>query len=77
MLEYFGELKTALDERESVDVVYLDCQKVIYTVPHRKLLLKLRTVSVGGMILKQTEAFLTNRQQRMVVKGASSEWLPI
>ena len=63
-----------IDDRTSVDVVYLDFQKAFDKVPHRRLLTKLEAYGVNGSVLRWIKAFLSNRKQRVVVRGALSEW---
>ena len=63
-----------IDDGTSVDVVYLDFQKAFDKVPHRRLLTKLEAYGVNGSILHWIKAFLSNRKQRVVVRGALSEW---
>ena len=41
------------------------------------LIFKLRSACVGGCLLPICLEFLTDRRQRVVVDGASSEWIPI
>ena len=40
-------------------------------------LLKLKSIGVGGSVLSICREFLSNRRQRVVVDGATSEWIPI
>ena len=63
-----------IDDGTSVDVVYLDFQKAFDKVPHRRLLTKLEAYGVNGSILHWIKAFLSNRKQRVVVRGTLSEW---
>lgn len=65
--EYFKELEDALNNKESVDTIYLDCKKSFDTVPHRWLLAKLKSVGIQGAILSWTEALLKDRKQRCVL----------
>ena len=46
-------------------------------VSHMGLLLKLRFVGVSGSVLSICREFLFNRRQRVVIDGATSEWIPI
>ena len=50
LLEYFLDLKDALDEGHCVDAVYLDCRKAFDTVPHKRLLTKLKQVGIKGEV---------------------------
>ena len=74
LLEYLHFVEDAVDNGDCVDAVYLDCSKAFDTVPHELLLYKLKHVGIDGGMLQWTKAFLTDRQQRVQVKGTSSEW---
>lgn len=60
-----------------VDAVYLDFSKAFDSVPHKRLLNKLKSYGVEGQLLRWIEAFLTDRQQRVVVNGSKSCWVPV
>ena len=77
LLEYFQEIHDAIDADHPVDAIYLDCKKAFDTVPHKRLLSKLRAYGISGKILKWIENFLSNRSQRVVVKGVLSDSLPV
>ncbi len=77
LLEYFEDLEDALDDGDSVDVVYLDCKKAFDTVPHRRLLSKIQAVGIGGDILGWIMSFLNERRQRVSSRGAHSQWLRV
>ena len=79
LLEYFQEVHDYLDEIETcgVDAIYLDCKKAFDTVPHKRLLIKLRAYGITGNLLKWIESFLTNRTQRVVINGVHSDSLPV
>ena len=48
LLETVHEINTILEDGEVVDLVYLDFQKTFHTVPHERLLLKLKAPGGGG-----------------------------
>ena len=39
-------------------------------------LFKLKSIGVGGSVLSISREYLVNRRQRVVVDGATSEWIP-
>ena len=57
-----------------VDVVYLDFRKAFDSVPHRRLIAFLEQNGVNGKTLNWIKAFLSGRQQRVVVNGTFSTW---
>ncbi|CAL4059585.1 unnamed protein product, partial [Meganyctiphanes norvegica] len=77
LLEYFQEIHDFLDASDPVDAVYLDCKKAFDTVPHKRLIAKLKAYGITGKILKWIESFLSDRSQRVVIKGVLSESLPV
>ncbi|CAL4257485.1 unnamed protein product, partial [Meganyctiphanes norvegica] len=77
MHEYFLEVHDILDEHDPVDAIYLDCKKAFDTVPHRRLLAKLQAYGITGKVLKWIECFLSDRSQRVIVKGILSDSLPV
>ena len=48
LLTYLDDIVNAIDNRENVDVNYLDCEKVFDRVPHQRLMTKLEVQ--GGRI---------------------------
>ncbi len=58
----------------SVDISYFDFQKAFDKVPHVRLLTKLKAHGVTGNIHKWIEDWLSERKQRLVIKGISSGW---
>ena len=60
-----------------VDIVFIDLCKAFDKVPHRRLILKLRKFDIGGVLIDWLEAFLTNRQQRVVLGNSTSDWIRV
>ena len=60
-----------------VGVVFLNFDKAFDTVPHARLLNKLSGFGLNNKTLAWITAFLGNRQQRVVVNGQSSGWIPV
>ena len=50
-----------LDNKETIDVVYLDFKKAFDSVPHERLLIKLETYSITGNVLLLIRSFLEER----------------
>ena len=70
ILESNGNFTFMLDNRETIDVVYLDYKKAFDSVPHERLLTKLGAYGVTGNILEWIRPFLESRLQR--VRGGRS-----
>ena len=59
--------------KTQTDVVVLDFSKAFDVVPHQRLLHKLNHYGIRGTTLNWIQNFLTNRTQKVVVDGSSSE----
>ena len=68
---------SSLDKRTSTHAVFLDFSKAFDSVPHQRLLLKLENMGVRGSLLDWFRVFLSNRHQRVLVDGYSSDWKPV
>ena len=73
LLEVLDSWTETLDEGGSIDIVYMDYQKAFDSVPHRRLLLKLESTGVKNYVLNWVRDFLSNRKQRVIINGASSQ----
>ena len=51
--------------------------KAFDSVPHERLLIKLRSLGIVGNLINWLRHFLTCRKQRVVVRGTFSEWAPV
>ena len=69
LLKIFDQWTLALD-----NLVYLDFRKAFDSVPHRRLKAILEQNGVNGKTLNWIKAFLSGRQQRVVVNGTFSTW---
>ena len=59
--------------KTQTDVVVLDFSKASDVVPHQRLLHKLDHYGIRGTTLNWIQNFLTNKTQKVVVDGSSSE----
>ena len=66
-----------LDEDGTIDDINMDFQKAFDSVPHKRLLGKLRSYGITGDVHMWLEAFLSNRKQRVQVNGTMSEWTDV
>ena len=73
------ETETNFDSNTPVDVrgAFLDISKVFDKVWHKGALFKLKSYSVEGGLLSLLECFLSNREQRVVLNGQTSDWRKI
>jgi ribonuclease P/MRP protein subunit RPP40 len=74
---FLDRITRIVDEGNNVDVIYLDLAKAFDRVPHQRLLMKLKQHGITGKLLKWIESWLSNRRQRVCIRGAASHWIPI
>ena len=67
------EFTQNFESKTQTDVVVLDFSKAFDVVPHQRLLHKLDHYGIRGTTLNWIQNFLTNRTQKVVVDGSSSE----
>ena len=72
-------LYKAFDAYSTLDArgVFLDISKAFDKVWHEVLIYKLKSMGVSDSLLKLFQSFLTNRFQRVLLNGQTSEWLPV
>ena len=77
LLEVLELWYKALDDGKKVDVNFLDFAKAFDSVPHRRLILKMKMYGIDGKIARWVRAFLAKRRQAVVVNGSSSGWTEV
>ena len=70
LLETFEEVTRMMDEGGGVDIIYLDYSKAFNSVPHKRLLSKLKSYGVNEEVWKWVEDFLVGRRQQVSVGDA-------
>ena len=74
LLTVLDKLVTSLENGNPVDMIYLDIQEAFDSVPHKRLIKKIKCLGIDGNIYKWIKDFLTNRKQRVTLNGKSSKW---
>ena len=74
VLDYFTK---HLDKGHSVEMIYLDFQKVFDSVPHQRLMQKLTSIGLQGKVLKLIKSFISDRTQQIVLNGRKSSTIPV
>ena len=67
----------SLHSREEIDCIYLYFQKAFVTVPHAKLISKLKAYGKEGPLIRWITNLLSNRIQIVVVNNEMSTWSAI
>ena len=70
-------LAQSMDNKQQVDLVYLDFAKAFDRVPHSKLICKLYLLGIRDPLLSWFRSYLYKRRHRVVIDGFASEWLPV
>ena len=55
-------------------IVFGDISEAFDRVWHKGLIYKLKKIRISGKLLKWFENYLSDRQQRVVINGESSDW---
>lgn len=77
LLHVVDEWTKLLDEGGEADVIYMDFQKAFDKVPNQRLLQKLNSYGITGSVYNWIKRFLTNRKQRVHIKGTYSDWTEV
>ncbi len=74
MLSCYNDWCTSRNSSKATDVIFLDFSKAFDRVPHERLLLKLNRHGIDGNLLLWLRNFLTERKQRVNIRGSFSTW---
>lgn len=74
LLSIYHTFCEAVDAGKEVRVVFFDISKAFDRVWHNGLIFKLRNLGINGSVLAWLENYLTDRMQRVVINGQTSEW---
>ena len=73
LLEFLEFVTRIVDEGKNMDIVFLDFAKAFDKVPKERLLAKLAAHGVEGKVLQWVRRWLTDRKQRVVLNGETSD----
>ena len=71
------EIARSLDKGEETDLIIMDFSKAFDSVPHQRLLMKLRYYGIRGILNTWLTQWLTCRSQSVVVDGYNSPDVPV
>jgi hypothetical protein len=74
LISIIHQIYTALETGQEVCIIFLDVSKAFYRVYHDGLIHKLQCMGIGGNLLQWLTSYLSNRRQRVVINGQSSQW---
>ena len=74
LLESYHDLIQLADNGSAVDIVFLDHKKAYDSVPHKKLICKLKDYWIPGNLLLWLMDLLHQRTQKITVEGTNSNW---
>ena len=63
------------DEGKQTDMIFFDFSKAIDSVNHNMLIYKLQKLGFSGKLLLWITDYLTDRSQRVVLDGSTSDWV--
>ena len=73
LLKYLDKCAQSVATGKVVDAIYLDFEKAFDTVPHQRLIGKLKAYGITGGVLKWITDYLSERTQVVSVNGTESE----
>ena len=73
LLEVINDFSSYIDQGVPFDAIYLDFRKAFDSVPHERLLVKLRSYGIDGKVYMWIKDFLSDRLQYVKVGDQCSE----
>ena len=77
LLSCIEEWSKILESDDTVDVIYTDFAKAFDSVPHQRLLKKLKNNGIIGKTLGWIQAFLSDREQCVKIEQEYSDWIRV
>ena len=74
LVDIYNTFCKALDNGLEVRAVFCDISKAFDRVWHKGLIYKLKRAGINGLLLDWLSDYLTNRKQRVVIPGGTSDW---
>ena len=75
LLDVYEHVGKCLDEGKQMDMIFFS--KAFDSVNHTMLLHKLKKLGFSGKLFDWLSDYLCNRNQRVVLNGCASEWIPV
>ena len=77
LIQVMDDFSKMIEEGKPIDIIYLDFQKAFDQVPHERLLIKLKSYGIDGIVLKWIRSFLSDRKQWVKVGSSKSLEAPV
>ena len=77
LLRALDDWTSAMDNGNDIDCIYTDFRKAFDTVPHKRLLSKLKSYGISEQLRKWITSWLSNRRQKVIINGEESDWTPV
>ena len=77
LISLIEDVSRAMDKHQQTDLILLDFSKAFNTVPHHRLLTKLKYYRINITVCQWIQTWLTSRSQRVLVESESSESIPV
>lgn len=74
LLSVLDKWTSAIEQGNPVDCIYMDFQKAFDTVPHNRLISKMKSYNIHPHTIAWVQDFLTDRVQRVNVNNGQSSW---
>ena len=62
-VDFIDEIQRSMNSRQQTDLLFIDFSKAFDTVPHKRLLNKLKFYGIRGPLLQWISSWLTKRYQ--------------
>ena len=73
LLKILNDWTESIENGKFSDCIYLDYRKAFDTVPHQRLLSKMKSYNINSNIIEWTKQYLSNRTQYVELNGIKSE----
>ena len=77
LLQFYEMVTETMDRGSATGIFYFDLEKAFDTVPQEQLVNKLKTACSDCRITKWIIDYLSERKQRVVIRGEKSQWLNV
>ena len=77
LIAFIEDVSYTLDHQKQVDIILLDFSKAFNTVPHQRLLSKLKHYGITSEAYNWIQTWLTQRTQLVFLDGECSDLAPV